>query len=132
MYTELVAMASVTLLVIAISRKQTQGFWVYIIMLSSAVLGSSVLAEQLVIPMLNGASNWLADMVFGGNTTVSQWVVEGGASGATLGIAIPFVAFIWKDKHIRGWELPVLIVLCAAIGSTPLVTTWLPMALGFL
>ncbi len=116
MYTELVAMASVTLLVIAISRKQTQGFWVYLIMFSSAVLGSSVLADQFVIPMLNGVSDWLATMIFGGNTTVSQWVVEGGASGATLGIAIPIVAFIWKDKHIKGWELPVLIVLCAAIG----------------
>mgnify|MGYP001045489732 CR=1 FL=1 len=122
MYSALVGMLALMTLFMIVKKKKTNGIGMYILMVSSAVVGSAPLIQQILIPLLNGVINAVSNMVFG-------QAVEGGGgvySAAVLGVCLALLVFIWWDKNIVGWELPAMIIACMAIGTTSLVTSWLP------
>ena len=121
MYSALVVMLALVTLIMIV-KKKTRGPGMYILMLSSAVVGSSPLIQQVLAPLLNSVINVVANFLF------NQSVEAGGGvySAAVLGVCLALLVFIWWDKNIVGWELPAMIIACMAIGTTNLVTSWLP------
>lgn len=122
MYSALVGMLALVTLIMIVKKRKTRGAGMYILMVSSAVVGSAPMIQQVLAPLLNSVINVVSNFLF------NQSVEPGGGvySAAVLGVCLALLVFIWWDKNIVGWELPAMIIACMAIGTTNLVTSWLP------
>lgn len=105
-----------------IRKGKTAGKWAFVIAVCSFVLGSA----PIIGGMLPGLLNWLVNLV--SNAVFQQSIpMNGGVySGAVIVLCVAAIVWTLWDGHVSSVEKWVLIVACFAVGSTPLVTSWLP------
>lgn len=107
---------------IQIKKGWTSGVWAYVLVICSFIIGSAPLIGGILPGLLNWAVNLVTNMVFGQSVQIS-----GGAYSVTVvvGCIAALIAILWDGK-VTNFEKWVLVVCGFVIGSTPLVTSWLP------
>jgi hypothetical protein len=125
MYDAFVAMFAVGMLIFMIRHNKTSGAALYILIIVSMIVGSAPRIQGFLAPMLNGIINAFTGMLGFPST----------AGGATytvgvLAIATAILAVILWDKTIKKGELVPLVIACMIVGTTPLITSWLPLAIN--
>lgn len=109
-----------------VKKNRTQGAWLYALMLSCLVLGSSPMIQSILSPFLNGLFGSVADTVLG----QSIGGVIGVYSAAVVIPCLIAIIAVWADGQIGKIERWILVASCMVLGSTVLVTAWLPPVLN--
>lgn len=125
MYDAFVAMLAVGMLIVMIKHNKTTGVALYILIIVSMIVGSAPTIQGFLAPLLNGLINAFSSMLGFPST----------AGGATytvgvLAIAFAILAVVLWDKTIKRGELVPLVIACMIVGTTPLITSWLPPAIN--
>lgn len=125
-YTPFAAIFAVGMLIFMIKHNKTHGAGLYILIIVSMIVGSSPTIQSVLGPIINGLLNGIlgwAGFNSSGTGTASYSI-------GALGIAVAILTVILWDKTIKKGELIPLVISCMIVGTTPLVTSWLPPAIN--
>lgn len=104
------------------STGKTTGKWSFVLAVSSFVLGSAPLIGGLLPSLLNWVINLVSNAVFQQSIPMNGGVY----SGTVIVLCVAAVIAVLWDGRVTGFEKWLLVVACFALGSTPLITSWLP------
>jgi hypothetical protein len=117
--------AALVFFVMMIRKNKTSGPWAILLVLCSFIIGTA----PLISAILPGLVNWVVNLI--SQAVFHQSVSTGGAySVAVIVVAVGLLAWWLKDGHISNGEKWGMVICAFVVGSTPLVTSWLPTAVN--